>query len=58
LTVQACSGCHGMDTVTAESHDLAGWKAVVNDMINNGASLSGPQADQVAAYLAANFGAR
>jgi hypothetical protein len=45
-----------MDTVTAERHDLAGWKAVITDMISNGASLTDAQADQVANYLATNFG--
>jgi mono/diheme cytochrome c family protein len=56
LTAQACQGCHGLDTVTSERHDLAGWKGVVQDMVNNGASLTDTQADQVAAYLATNFG--
>ena len=53
---QGCGGCHGLDTVTAERHDLDGWKAVVNDMIGNGASLTDAQANQVSNYLATNFG--
>ena len=53
---QGCGGCHGLDTVTAERHDLEGWKGVINDMINNGASLSNAQVDQVANYLNTNFG--
>jgi hypothetical protein len=45
-----------LDTVTSQRHDLAGWKGVVQDMVGMGASLTDAQADQVAAYLAANYG--
>ena len=56
LFAGACGGCHGLDTVTSQRHDLAGWKGVVQDMVGMGASLTDAQADQVAAYLAANYG--
>jgi hypothetical protein len=56
LLSRACQSCHGLDTITSEHHDRDGWRAIVGDMINSGASLSDTEADTVADYLGTNFG--
>src|SRR5690348_11331427 len=56
LTAMLCQGCHDLDTVTSQRHDLDGWHSVITEMIGNGASLTDSQANQVANYLAGNFG--
>ena len=53
---QVCQGCHDLDTVTAEHHDVEGWHSVLTEMIGYGATLTDAQADQIATYLATNFG--
>ena len=55
LVAAQCQGCHDLDTVTSEHHDLAGWHSVITDMIGNGATITDADADQIAIYLAANF---
>jgi hypothetical protein len=55
LVVAQCQGCHDLDTVTSEHHDLDGWHEVITEMIGNGATISDADANQIATYLAANF---
>lgn len=57
LVASQCQGCHDLDTVTSEHHDLAGWHSVITEMVGNGATITDADADQIATYLAANFGA-
>lgn len=56
LVQKACQNCHGLDTVTSARNNLDGWRSVVSTMVDNGASLSDQEADQVSNYLATNFG--
>src|SRR5581483_378728 len=56
ITVQACTSCHGADTFTSESHDAAGWDAVVTDMIGMGAMVNDAQKKQIVDYLTTNYG--
>lgn len=55
LVQQRCSVCHNLGMVAFSGYDLAGWKGVVARMTNMGAQVSPPEADRIAAYLAANF---
>ena len=56
VVTQVCQGCHDLDTVTSEHHDVEGWHSVLTEMVGYGATLTDAQADQVANYLATNFG--
>ena len=56
LVQTVCASCHGLDIVTAKSYCKERWRAVVEEMIANGAELTAPQAQQVVEYLAKNFG--
>jgi cytochrome c553 len=51
-----CSSCHPTDVVTSKSYSRERWRAVVEAMISEGASLTKAEAAQVVEYLARNFG--
>jgi cytochrome c5 len=52
----ACASCHGLDVLAGKQWDRERWQTVVAAMVDRGASLKTAEADQVAAYLAKNFG--
>ncbi len=56
LVQGSCGNCHGIDQVTSQQKDEAGWRTTVNNMVNNGAALSDHDIDTVVSYLAANYG--
>ena len=57
VVTMICQGCHDLNTVTSDHHDVDGWHSVLTEMVGYGATLTDAQADQVATYLATNFGA-
>jgi hypothetical protein len=55
VEVRVCSQCHTPERPATERHDLAGWNDVINQMVNNGATASDAEFDQIANYLAKSF---
>jgi mono/diheme cytochrome c family protein len=51
-----CQGCHGLDLITKSNHTLDEWRAIVDQMISNGASVEDDELESVVQYLARNFG--
>jgi cytochrome c553 len=58
LILAACSECHGLNRITDQRKDEAGWRATVKDMVRLGARLKPDEAGAVVTYLTANFGGR
>jgi mono/diheme cytochrome c family protein len=56
LVLSACTGCHGIETITEQSKDKSGWQASVNDMVRLGAKLQPEEEPAVIAYLVKHFG--
>jgi hypothetical protein len=56
LVQGSCGNCHGIDQVTSQQKDEAGWRTTVINMVNNGAALSDHDIDVVVSYLASNYG--
>ena len=56
VVARTCNQCHGLDQITNAKHTADDWRAVIAQMINNGAVLSDDEQDQVVAYLSKNFG--
>ena len=52
LLEQRCTGCHSLDKAKSGQRDLAGWQAVVDDMIKKGAKLNEDETKVLAEYLA------
>jgi hypothetical protein len=50
-----CSECHGADSVTSMGHNRAGWKDIVDDMVDKGATATPKQAKEIINYLAKAF---
>jgi competence protein ComEA len=55
VTVRVCAQCHSPEVVAQQSLDAAGWKALVDQMANNGAQASDAEFDTITKYLAASF---
>jgi hypothetical protein len=53
-----CTTCHNADRIKAADHDLAGWKAIIARMVDNGARLTPVEADAMARFLAAGGAAK
>ena len=53
--VAVCSECHGADAVTSMGHNRAGWKDIVDDMVDKGATASPKQAREIINYLTKAF---
>jgi competence ComEA-like helix-hairpin-helix protein len=51
-----CSSCHEMAAVTAARRTKAGWKHVIDDMVDRGAEGSEEDLDAVLSYLATFYG--
>ena len=56
LVERACTACHELVIGSRQRMDRERWAALVEDMIDRGAELSGEKAAEVIDYLAANFG--
>jgi len=56
LILAACTECHGLNRITDQRKDEAGWRATVKDMVRLGARLKPDEAGSVVTYLTANFG--
>jgi cytochrome c5 len=52
LMEERCTACHSLEKAQSGERDLAGWQAVVDDMIKKGAKLNQDEAKVVAEYLA------
>jgi competence protein ComEA len=54
-TQKACGTCHGAELVLGRQEDRETWGAIVNDMIQRGATGSDEAFYEVVDYLATNF---
>lgn len=54
--IAACSDCHGLVALAGKHMSYGTWYTVIGDMMNNGASVSAPDREAIAGYLADNFG--
>lgn len=52
LLEERCTGCHSLEKAKSGRRDLAGWQAVVDDMIKKGAKLNEDETKVLAEYLA------
>jgi competence protein ComEA len=52
---KVCGTCHGPDVVTGMGHDKAGWKDVVDEMVDKGATASAQERREIIDYLAKAF---
>ena len=50
-----CTQCHGLSNITNNRFSKADWQGVVEQMINNGASLTDAEKETVVEYIAQNF---
>ena len=55
VTVRVCAQCHSPEVAAQQSLDAAGWKALVDQMANNGAQASDAEFDTISKYLATSF---
>jgi competence protein ComEA len=55
VVVRVCSQCHTPERAATQRHDLKGWNAILDEMVNNGATASDAEFDQIAAYLTKSF---
>ena len=53
--VRVCAQCHSPEIAAQQSLDAQGWKALVDQMANNGANATDAEFDTIAKYLAASF---
>jgi mono/diheme cytochrome c family protein len=53
--VKVCGACHGLDAVTGMGHDRAGWKDIVDEMVDKGATATPAEVKQIVAWLAKAF---
>jgi mono/diheme cytochrome c family protein len=52
-----CTSCHDLERVAGVKRKKQDWPAIVANMVDRGAAATGNEAQTIAAYLAANFGA-
>lgn len=55
LTQRTCTGCHGVDAITAQGRTPDGWAQIINQMQNMGLSASEEDLVQIHAYLSRNL---
>jgi hypothetical protein len=55
VTVRVCSQCHSPEIVANQRMDKDGWKALVDQMANNGANATSEEFDTITNYLATVF---
>ncbi len=56
MVLTSCGGCHGLETLSHNPQDAAGWTKTVALMQQLGAQVSPDEAPQLIAYLARHFG--
>jgi len=55
VTVRVCSQCHSPEVAATQALDADGWKAVVDQMANNGANATDAEFDTITQYLTKAF---
>lgn len=55
LMIRVCSKCHAPEQAAEQQNDLAGWKALVDQMASKGAEATDAEFDAIVHYLAASF---
>src|SRR3954471_7260409 len=55
VMVRVCAQCHSPEVAAQQSLDAAGWKALVDQMANNGAQASDAEFDTITKYLTTAF---
>lgn len=55
VMVRVCAQCHSPELAAQQNLDPAGWKALVDQMANNGAQASDVEFSIITKYLAASF---
>lgn len=55
VMVRVCAQCHSPEVAAQQSLDASGWKALVDQMANNGAQASDAEFDTISKYLATSF---
>ena len=58
VTVRVCAQCHSPEIAAQQSLDAAGWKALVDQMANNGANGTDAEFDTITKYLPVAFPAK
>lgn len=58
FVLQHCGTCHGIDTLSHNPQDAAGWSRTVDNMVQMGAQVPAADRAAVIAYLARHFGPR
>ncbi|MGH9393057.1 MAG: hypothetical protein ACRD1E_02725 [Terriglobales bacterium] len=56
LVLQRCGSCHGLDTLSHNPNDAAGWAKMVDTMTQMGARVAPSERAPLIAYLARHFG--
>jgi cytochrome c5 len=56
IVSNSCAECHGLNSITEQRKDEAGWRATVKDMVRLGAKLEEKDVQGVVSYLVKNFG--
>ena len=54
-TVKVCSQCHSPELVANQRLDEPGWRAMVNQMANNGAQGTDAEFESIIKYLSQTF---
>jgi mono/diheme cytochrome c family protein len=55
VMVRVCAQCHSPEIAAQQSLDAQGWKALVDQMANNGAQASDAEFDTITKYLTTAF---
>lgn len=55
VMVRVCAQCHSPEIVATQALDADGWKALVDQMANNGANATDAEFDTITKYLATAF---
>ncbi len=55
VMVRVCAQCHSPEIAAQQSLDAPGWKALVDQMANNGANATDAEFDTIAKYLTTAF---
>ena len=53
--VRVCSQCHGVEVAASHRDSPEGWNAIVNDMIQRGATGTDDEFSKIVDYLSAHF---
>jgi hypothetical protein len=55
VEIRVCGQCHTPERPATQRHDLDGWNDIIDTMMQNGATATDDEFDQIAAYLAKSF---